>query len=109
MLRHGEHPADADTVTVDRFPLPAMLRSALGIFYPARISNDELFANTTAPSVEHDSAATPGRPHTAHADQIEIPSRRAPAELRIWSSPPWARTDRDTAERYHHRPFIIVY
>ncbi|KAL8584103.1 hypothetical protein ACOMHN_011718 [Nucella lapillus] len=86
-----------------------MLRSALGIFYPDRISNDELLAKT---QLLHDSAktaATPGRPHTAHADQIEIPSLRAPAELRIWSSPPWARTDRDTAERYHDRPFIIVY
>ncbi|KAL8613083.1 hypothetical protein ACOMHN_035024 [Nucella lapillus] len=85
-----------------------MLRSALGIFYPDRISNDEL----AAPSVEDDSAktaATPGWPHTTHADQIEIPSRRAPAELRIWSSPPWARTDRDTAERYHDRPFLIVH
>ncbi|KAL8604398.1 hypothetical protein ACOMHN_042228 [Nucella lapillus] len=88
-----------------------MLRSALGSFYPDRISNDEL-REDAAPSVEHDSAktaATPCRPHTARADQIEIPSRRAPAELRIWSSPPWARTDRDTAERYHDRPFIIVY
>ncbi|KAL8611561.1 hypothetical protein ACOMHN_067245 [Nucella lapillus] len=85
-----------------------MLRSALGIFYPDRISNDEIFAKTQLPPL----STTLRRRRlclVGHILRMQTRSKSPLGELlRIWSSPPWARTDRDTAERYHDRPLIIV-
>ncbi|KAL8606933.1 hypothetical protein ACOMHN_048729 [Nucella lapillus] len=86
-----------------------MLRSALGIFYPDRISNDELFAKTQLPPLRTTLRRRRLR-LVSHILRMQTRSKSLLCELlRIWSSPPWARTDRDTAERYHDRPFIIVY